>query len=59
MSKCDWGLHKWPRWSEPVIYNGVRVHTRTLQEYNFTVYLQERTCERCGLHQKEEVKTIS
>jgi hypothetical protein len=56
MSRCDWGRHKWTRWSKPIEYNVTMVHKRTLQEYKKTAMIQERTCSLCGIEEKHEVE---
>jgi hypothetical protein len=59
MNRCSFGFHKWSKWSGVTEWNGVRVYPASGVEHKYTMYLQERTCTRCGKHEKNAVKGVN
>lgn len=56
MNGCTFGFHDWPKWSPAEEYIAVRVDKTSGREHTFKAYIQERTCNRCGLQQQNKVR---
>ena len=56
MNLCSFGLHKWPKWSEPKDLS-ITLHNKTRDTIkHIAVMSQDRFCERCGMYVTRKVE---